>query len=104
MKNNKIQLSKNIKKYRLYSMKIKSSLGNEADDRTWVHQGKLTTDNFDFRRVLMKKMSQSELSKRIGVSHQAISKWETGENYPDFMSLISLAQLFEVSLDILVYQ
>ena len=69
MKNNKIQLSKNIKKYRL-----------------------------------MKKMSQSELSKRIGVSHQAISKWETGENYPDFMSLSSLAQLFEVSLDILVYQ
>lgn len=69
MKNNKIQLSKNIKEYRL-----------------------------------MKKMSQSDLSKRIGVSHQAISKWETGENYPDFMSLISLAQLFEVSLDILVYQ
>lgn len=69
MKNNKIQLSKNIKKYRL-----------------------------------VKKMSQSELSKRIGVSHQAISKWETGENYPDFMSLISLAQLFEVSLDILAYQ
>ncbi len=69
MKDNKIQLSKNIKKYRL-----------------------------------MKKMSQSELSKRVGVSHQAISKWETGENYPDFMSLISLAQLFEVSLDNLVYQ
>ncbi len=33
-------------------MKIKSSLGNEAEDRTGVHQGKLTTDNFDFRRVL----------------------------------------------------
>ncbi|MFM0773846.1 hypothetical protein P7J36_11270, partial [Streptococcus suis] len=25
---------------------------NEAEDRTGVHQGKLTTDNFDFRRVL----------------------------------------------------
>ncbi len=36
----------------LYSMKIKSSLGNEAEDGTGVHQGKLTTDNFDFRRVL----------------------------------------------------
>ena len=36
----------------LYSMKIKSSLGNEVEDRTGVHQGKLTTDNFDFRRVL----------------------------------------------------
>ncbi|MDG4521977.1 hypothetical protein [Streptococcus suis] len=37
----------------LYSMKIKSSLGNEAEDRTGVHQGKLTMDNFDFRRVLV---------------------------------------------------
>ncbi|AEB81384.1 hypothetical protein SSUST3_0949 [Streptococcus suis ST3] len=32
-------------------MQIKSSLGNEAEDRTGVHQGKLTTDNLDFRRV-----------------------------------------------------
>lgn len=32
-------------------MKIKSSPGNEDDDRTGIHQGKLTTDNFDFRRV-----------------------------------------------------
>ncbi|MCR5492995.1 DNA-binding transcriptional regulator, XRE-family HTH domain [Streptococcus equinus] len=69
MKNNKIQLSKNIKKHRL-----------------------------------MKDMSQNELDLRIGVSHQAISKWEIGENSPDFMSLISLAHLFEVSLDSLVYQ
>ena len=36
----------------LYSMKIKRSLGNEAEEGTGVHQGKLTTDNFDFRRVL----------------------------------------------------
>ena len=36
----------------LYSMKIKSSLGNKVEDRTGIHQGKLTTDNFDFRRVL----------------------------------------------------
>ncbi len=36
----------------LYSMKIKSSLGNEVEDRSGVHQGKLTTDNFDIRRVL----------------------------------------------------
>ncbi|HEL1796667.1 hypothetical protein SHY80_04605 [Streptococcus suis] len=29
-------------------MKIKSDRGNEAEDRTDVHQGKLTTDNFIF--------------------------------------------------------
>ncbi|WP_194963829.1 hypothetical protein [Streptococcus suis] len=38
-------------------MKIKSSLGNEADDRTEVHLGKLTTDNFDFRRVLSRGLA-----------------------------------------------
>ncbi len=45
-----------------YSMKIKSSLGNEVEDRTGVHQGKLTTDNFDFRRISIKiKNSKSKL-------------------------------------------
>ncbi|HEM6584032.1 TPA: hypothetical protein U2E53_001597 [Streptococcus suis] len=29
-------------------MKIKSDRGDEAEDRTEVHQGKLTTDNFIF--------------------------------------------------------
>ena len=34
-------------------MKIKSSLGNEVEDRTRVHQSKLTTVIFDFRGVLV---------------------------------------------------
>ena len=37
-------------------MKIKSSLGYEVEDGTGVHQGKLTTDNFDFRRVSLKML------------------------------------------------
>ncbi|HHT7813447.1 TPA: hypothetical protein ACT2IF_000787 [Streptococcus suis] len=45
-------------------MKIKSSLGNEAEDRTGVHQGKLTTDNFDFRRVLVYFLYLLQLSGR----------------------------------------
>ena len=43
----------------LYSMKIKSSLGNKVEDRTGVHQGKLTTDNFDFRIVLINTAKKS---------------------------------------------
>ncbi len=31
-------------------MEIKSNLGNEAEDRTEVHQGKVTTNNFIFER------------------------------------------------------
>lgn len=52
----------------LYSMKINSSLGNEADDRTEVHRGKLTTDNVDFRRVLTAAMINNY------VKHKQIEK------------------------------
>ncbi len=48
-------------------MKIKSSLGNEAEDRTGVHQGKVTTDNFDFRRVLKKRAHGSFSGSIISV-------------------------------------
>ncbi|MGM5700035.1 hypothetical protein M8286_02660 [Streptococcus suis] len=47
-------------------MKIKSSLGNEAEDRTGVHQGKLTTDNFDFRRVLSPPFTNKTKELTIG--------------------------------------
>ncbi|TQE82516.1 hypothetical protein FH693_03615 [Streptococcus suis] len=59
-------------------MKIKSSLGNEAEDRTGVHQGKVTTDNFDFRRVLKKERMAlflyiiSFLLHRLQHPHQTI--------------------------------
>ncbi len=46
--------------------------------------------------------SQEELAERLGVSRQAISKWECGESFPDTENLISIAKLYGVSLDELV--
>jgi len=46
--------------------------------------------------------SQEELADQLGVSRQAISKWERNEAYPDTENLIALAQLYGVSLDALV--
>lgn len=43
--------------------------------------------------------SQEELSERIGVSRQAISKWERGESFPDTENLILLSKLYNVSVD-----
>ncbi len=45
------------------------------------------------------KLSQEELATRIGISRQAISKWERAEASPDTDNLISLAKLYNVSLD-----
>ena len=43
-------------------------------------------------------VSQEELGARLGVSRQAVSKWETGAATPDMANLISLAREFGVSV------
>ena len=46
--------------------------------------------------------SQEALAEKMGVSRQAISKWERGESTPDTDTLIELSRLYSVSLDSLV--
>lgn len=46
--------------------------------------------------------SQEELAEKIGVSRQAISKWERSESSPDTDNLIALAKLYGVSVDTLL--
>ncbi len=47
-------------------------------------------------------MSQEELANSLGVSRQAVSKWERGESSPDTGNLIALSDLFDVTIDELV--
>ena len=49
-----------------------------------------------------KKITQDELAKYLGVSKAAISKWETGQSYPDITFLPILASYFNVSIDELI--
>ena len=44
-------------------------------------------------------LSQEALAERIGVSRQAISKWETGEAAPEISKLPLLAKTFRVTAD-----
>ena len=44
-------------------------------------------------------MSQEDLAEALGVSRQAVSKWEKSLSYPDTGNLLSLAELFGVSAD-----
>ena len=48
-------------------------------------------------------LSQEEVAEKIGVSRQAVSKWERTEASPDTDNLIALAGLYGVSLDSLVF-
>ena len=47
-------------------------------------------------------LSQEQLAEKIGVSRQAISKWERGEATPDSDNLICLAKIYNISLDELI--
>lgn len=44
-------------------------------------------------------LSQEELADKLGLSRQAVSKWERAEASPDTDNLICLAKLYNVSLD-----
>ena len=45
------------------------------------------------------KMSQEQLADQLEVSRQAVSKWESGQTYPEMDKLISICKLFKCSLD-----
>lgn len=53
-----------------------------------------------FRKA--KGFTQKEIAFRIGVSEQAVSKWETGECLPDVYNLKLLGQLLHTSVDTLL--
>lgn len=46
--------------------------------------------------------SQEELAEKIGVSRQAVSRWESGETMPDSPNLLQISNLFGVSADYLL--
>ena len=44
-------------------------------------------------------LSQEDLADKLGVSRQAISRWELGSTMPDATNLLQIGDLFGVSVD-----
>ena len=55
-----------------------------------------------YLRKINGNMTQEKLAERMGVSRQTISKWETGEAYPELDKLMELSRLFSRTLDALL--
>ena len=47
----------------------------------------------------MKRLTQEDIAEKLGVTRQAVAKWEAGETVPDLDKCKILAEIFEVSLD-----
>lgn len=44
-------------------------------------------------------LTQAKLAEQLNYSDKAVSKWERGESVPDVVTLVQLAELFEVTVD-----
>ncbi|EEL35105.1 MULTISPECIES: helix-turn-helix domain-containing protein [Bacillus cereus group] len=49
-----------------------------------------------------KEFSQEDVAKKIGVTRQAVYKWENDKSYPDIDNLILLSEMYNVTLDELI--
>ncbi len=61
----------------------------------------------DFKEKLLlvrkdRSLSQEEVAEAVGVSRQAVAKWESGQGYPDIANLVALSDLLGISIDRLV--
>lgn len=48
------------------------------------------------------RLSQEDVAEKIGVTRQAVAKWESGDTLPDIINCEALADLYDVSLNDLV--
>ena len=48
---------------------------------------------------LQRELTQEQLADILGVSAQAVSRWENGTTYPDITLLPTVASYFEITLD-----
>jgi transcriptional regulator with XRE-family HTH domain len=61
--------------------------------------------NFSEKLQILRKnkgYTQEILADKLGVSRQAVAKWESGQIYPDISNLIQISDLMSVSVDYLV--
>ena len=55
------------------------------------------------KRRKMANMTQEELAEKCNVSRQAITKWEKNESLPDVYMISKLANMFDISIEELIY-
>ena len=60
--------------------------------------------NFNNLKLFRKQngYTQEQVAEKLGVSRQAVAKWERGESLPDIENVIALADMYEITVDSLV--
>ena len=81
--------------------------------RKYLNSGKVTPETVAVRKSLGEalkehrtrcKMTQEFVAEHLGVSRQAVSKWENGTSDPSTSNLLALAKLYGISAEELLKQ
>ena len=64
---------------------------------------RVIAENLAFYRKL-NGITQTELAEAIGYSNKSVSKWERGEGLPDILMLITLSEIYSVTVSELIGQ
>lgn len=75
-----------------------SECGYNEEKERW-RKGMNEFGNYLYALRRAKGMTQAELADRLGLTNKAISKWETGEAFPETAQLVPLANIFGVTVD-----
>ena len=59
----------------------------------------MNTSEIIYELRMKNRMSQDELAERVGVTRQAVSRWENGDTIPNTETLKLLSGLFDVSIN-----
>jgi len=51
-----------------------------------------------------RNLSQEDLAEKVGVSRQSVSKWETGDAYPEMNNILELCKIFNCKINDLVHK
>ena len=62
----------------------------------------MTLKDTIYRLRTEEKLSQAKFAEMLGVSPQAVQKWESGTSAPELDRLVRMAQHFGITLDALV--
>ena len=58
-------------------------------------------ENLQFLRA-QNSVTQEQLAEQLGVSRQSVSKWESGNSFPEMETLLRICDLYSVNLDALL--
>ncbi|MGO2565433.1 MAG: helix-turn-helix transcriptional regulator [Brochothrix thermosphacta] len=62
----------------------------------------MPTNNFGEKLKMLREqtdITQEEVSQKLNVTRQSVCNWENNKNYPDLTTLVTLSQLYNISLD-----